>query len=206
MLGLLIGDCLHNLRAALDNLVYELLVARHGDPPPDKFAVSSEFPIFSDRPMILRQHQRKIGGIDPAAQTIIEGLQPYQRGNDFGSHPLWLLHNLSNIDKHRVPHVALLTIPSAFAYFVNSETDTPVGTSNIEWFVGLIENSAVIARYEPDPDYPDAEMKVNFTPIFGIAFGNEGSAAYGRQVILTLDWMGSHIRNHVIPPLRPYLT
>jgi hypothetical protein len=33
-LRLIIGDCLHNLRSALDNLVYDLVIARHGDPPP----------------------------------------------------------------------------------------------------------------------------------------------------------------------------
>src|SRR5215213_6698142 len=43
---LIIGDCLHNLRSALDNLVYDLVIAYHGDPPPPQFVEYSEFPIF----------------------------------------------------------------------------------------------------------------------------------------------------------------
>ena len=45
----------------------------------------------------------------PAAQAIIEGLQPHHRQYGFFvTHPLWLLHGLSNVDKHRALHVALL--------------------------------------------------------------------------------------------------
>jgi|SRR5215212_2196849 len=106
-LGLLIGDCLHNLRSALDNLAYELAVAYTGDPLPDAVATRSEFPILGDRPMKAGERQRKIGGIHPDAQTIIEGLQPYQRGQHYAVDPLWVLHELSNIDKHRLPLVTL---------------------------------------------------------------------------------------------------
>src|SRR3712207_1680124 len=38
----IIGDCLYNFRSGLDHLIYELVVAYHGDPPPSQFVESSE--------------------------------------------------------------------------------------------------------------------------------------------------------------------
>jgi hypothetical protein len=36
----------------------------------------------------------------PDEQALIEGAQPYHAGNLRRRHPLWLLHELSNLDKH----------------------------------------------------------------------------------------------------------
>ncbi len=90
---LIIGDCLHNLRSALDNLAYELAVRHHGSSPlPDPFDRWSEFPIFGDREWTVRERRNKIGCIHPRAQAIIKRLQPYTRGDKFTSDPLWMLH------------------------------------------------------------------------------------------------------------------
>ena len=105
---LIIGDCLHNLRSALDSLVYELALAHNGiDPLPEDRAKGLEFPIFGNRMMDAQECRKKIGCIHPDAQAAIKGLQPYNKGNEFASDPLWKLHRLSNVDKHRVPHVYL---------------------------------------------------------------------------------------------------
>jgi hypothetical protein len=45
-LRLLIGDCLHNFRFALDNLAYELAVEHQRGPLPYPYFKDSEFPIF----------------------------------------------------------------------------------------------------------------------------------------------------------------
>ena len=80
-----------------------------------------------------------------------------------------------------------------------------MGISSIEWELGPIEHNAVNARYEPDPDYPDAEMQVHLEDIFGIAFGQGESAAYGWDVVLTMRRLENHIINQIVPPLRPFL-
>ncbi len=90
--GIIIGDCLHNLRSALDNLVYELIVACHGDPPPPRFVERSEFPIFGPKVMNSSACQKRIGGIAPAAQAIIKELQPYKRGKKYASDHLVAPH------------------------------------------------------------------------------------------------------------------
>jgi hypothetical protein len=75
---LIIGDCLHNLRSALDNLVYELALAYVGiDPLPEDRTRKLEFPIFGNRSMTTGECRNKIGCIHPDAQTIIKELQPH---------------------------------------------------------------------------------------------------------------------------------
>ena len=69
---LMIGDCLHNLRASLDNLVYELAVQHTGrNPLPENLASGLLFPIV-DRLMtpdeFRSRYKGKIGLLDPGAQ------------------------------------------------------------------------------------------------------------------------------------------
>jgi hypothetical protein len=45
------------------------------------------------------------GGVCADALAIIHDAQPYQFGTDYAAHPLWMLNELWNIDKHR--HVAM---------------------------------------------------------------------------------------------------
>src|SRR5437588_11644673 len=104
--SLLIGDCLHNLRSGLDVLAFSLALA-YTTPLPDDLVESSEFPIFGDEDrrgrtgvgaQMFRDNGRfKVRGIDPNALTEIERLQPYYRGYQFRTHPLWVLHDLDRI-------------------------------------------------------------------------------------------------------------
>ena len=109
--SILMGDVLHNLRGSLDHLVYAMAAsAVYPKPLSQDIAEKSEFPIVGDinsrglagagQHMFDASKTTKLNGIPPQAQAIIEGLQPYKRGNDFKSHHLRALHELSNIDKH----------------------------------------------------------------------------------------------------------
>jgi len=107
-LSVLVGDILFSLRSALDHLANSLAVHHVGLGGDLK---GTEFPIFSDQKTFFALDRRgkpqrwsglyKIMSIGPDAQAIIKELQPYHRGNDYARHPLWRLHDLCNIDKHR---------------------------------------------------------------------------------------------------------
>jgi hypothetical protein len=105
-LSLVAGDCIHNLRAALDNLAFELALAHTKGPLSAKVEGDSAFPILStdiaQDPDSLKKFNRMTGGIDPLAKAGIEGLQPYKRKDRFRSHPLWQLNKLSVEEKHRL--------------------------------------------------------------------------------------------------------
>jgi len=202
-LRLIIGDCLHNLRSALDNLVYDLVIAHHGDPPPPQFVEYSEFPIFGPKAMNSNARKKRIGGVDPNAQTIIEGLQPHNRGNKFASDPLWQLHQLSNMDKHRVPHVTQVAVRR-----VVDVPEIPGVSGTLTINIGSYKDGAEIATYTPRTSAvaEGFDPKVHMDPLltFGIAFGQE-SATPGCDCSFTLGRIRNRIVNEILPPLVPFL-
>lgn len=108
--GLLFGECIHNIRSALDNLTYAL-ARLHLDPPARPNQI--QFPIYQDEALFEKNGRRDISQLPPAAALMIEQLQPFQRNHpdDPGTpatDPLVLLQWQSNTDKHRVPSVVLL--------------------------------------------------------------------------------------------------
>lgn len=201
-LGLVIGDCLHGLRAALDNLVYELALAHVGiDPMPEGRARLLEFPIFGNRAMDDRECRNKIGCIDPRAQAIIKGLQPHNLGDAASTDPLWWLQRLSNIDKHRLPHVVLF-VPLSIPYAAVGATSP----WEIEPIWGPTERRAPIARF-PAIGYDGEEADVEFDPSFSVAFGQRTPKEIPRvPVTHVLRKIVSHIGFNVVTPLAPYLT
>lgn len=101
LLGLLLGDYVHNLRAALDHLVCQLARAAGGT------CDTTQFPIFSAEPNFVKKAGTLLKGIDPSHRAIIEKLQPYHTGKaDRESHFLSVIAWLDNTDKHRVIHPA----------------------------------------------------------------------------------------------------
>jgi hypothetical protein len=200
-LSLIVGDCIHNLRAALDNLIYELAVAHHGGRVPSNVEGKSAFPIFSESAQFARKRKDMIGGIAPAAQAVIESLQPYNRGGKFRRSPLWQLNQLSNEDKHRLPHVVLFA-QLGVAFFVPDN----LTIDDIEPIFSLIESRAPIARY-PSFDKTGAEVDVQPTPSVSIGFGQRVPKQLRSMAVpLRLAFIHNHIVNSVLPPLRRFIT
>jgi len=112
-LPLIFGDAYHNLRAALDYLVYQMHVRRYRgrfpQPPPD-IAQQSAFPILRTQPAQPASAWREIKNLAQRQRTAIEWLQPYKTR---GGKPVRDLRRtlldigaLNNIDKHRELHLA----------------------------------------------------------------------------------------------------
>lgn len=112
-LSILAGDVIHDLRSSLDHLVWQLSLIV----TPTPFE-RSEFPIYDaefkcfdintkkDREGFHQAGRSKIRDVPLAAQHIIESVQPYHYGHAIGDW-LWILQELSNRDKHRLPLHAL---------------------------------------------------------------------------------------------------
>jgi hypothetical protein len=110
---LLVGDCLFNLRSALDHIVFSLHVKACRGDVPREVAEKSAFPILDQRAISRR------GTTDTAKWTEIKRLpytqrralawlQPYNRRNDDLKNirrSLDRIGTLNNIDKHRHLHV-----------------------------------------------------------------------------------------------------
>lgn len=101
----IIGDCLFNLRSALDHLAWEL-VHLDGKIPTDEDMTT--FPIW-ESPFTKKGKPRTLQ-LKPAVscQDILDAVEKVQPYVDTGSppeppswNPLWELHRLNIIDKHR---------------------------------------------------------------------------------------------------------
>lgn len=108
--GLAVGEYIHNVRSALDNLAFALARLKM-DPPTRPNAVT--FPIYRDKDAFQKNGRRNIDQMPEAVTALIERIQPFQRdgGPTEGiaeNDPLLQLQWLSNTDKHRVPAVVLI--------------------------------------------------------------------------------------------------
>lgn len=97
-----VGEIVHNLRSALDHLVWQLVIANGAEP-----SSKNEFPIFRDAKKYQDNVRWDLQGVSPGAKSKIEWAQPFQKHGGIGSQ-LWILHCLNNIDKHRHVHMAVL--------------------------------------------------------------------------------------------------
>lgn len=177
-LGVIVGDCVHNLRSALDQLIYQLALGRK-DSPGRKTA----FPVFIDAGTYRKQRRRIIGDLDPKAQQIVDDLQP--GGDNPTFDPLYVLHELWNEDKHRL-------IPLVASSAVSSEVSLPpgVGIEEIEvvFRQGPLEGEEVIGWFVmPKGMRPDQYVHPDFA--FDVALPRDGPA-HGAPVRQELHRLG----------------
>jgi hypothetical protein len=101
--ALMIGDFFHNLRSALDHLVYTIAVDVTGQNPPPR-ARKWSFPVSRDCPDFTEKRWR----VDPqnvlgdTVWTAIERVQPCHRPHPELPPLLRLLEEFDNADKHRL--------------------------------------------------------------------------------------------------------
>jgi hypothetical protein len=105
--GIIVGEFAHNLRLALDNLLWQIILARLGTPPEN----TSQFPIYEGKRTHRRESseravRRVTAGVSADDLTFIEGAQPYQVGLKAQREGLAMLQYLNNVDKHRFVHPA----------------------------------------------------------------------------------------------------
>jgi hypothetical protein len=95
-LGVVVGDIVSNLRAALDYLVYALAWLDTGSPQR-----KTQFPIADTPKQFQAVAKKRLKGIDVAHIAAIEATQPYKPGHRW----LRVLRELSNTDKHMHMHL-----------------------------------------------------------------------------------------------------
>lgn len=120
--GVVVGEVVHHLRSALDNVVWQLVLA-NDEIPGDKH----EFPIAKDSAWFAKVAPRKLAGVSRDAFTAIEAAQPYNRsdGKPVTDHFLWSVHQLDVVDKHRLLHV-VAAMPETGAYSI-SQRQSDIG-------------------------------------------------------------------------------
>lgn len=98
----ILGDAIHNLRAAFDLIACQVVALGGGN------QAHAQFPIFSSSKKYFEKVDRYLGGAPQNAIDVIERFQPYHGGSN---EALWLIHKLDILDKHRM----IVPVGSAFS-------------------------------------------------------------------------------------------
>lgn len=108
-INLLAGEIVYQLRSALDHTIHQLVLADgHGE----KLAGSRrhQFPIFETEVGYRTRAPAMIDGVSPSVGRLIKDAQPFASTLAASAHPLWILQDLSNTDKHRVIPVSVVAL------------------------------------------------------------------------------------------------
>jgi hypothetical protein len=157
--GVILGDFVGNLRAALDHAVNGVAEANAGD--------GTKFPIIRDQKRYQDAAKDDLKGVPGSIKALIEQMQPYHdhaRGKR-----LVLLADLSNIDKHRVLYPA-----SALVY--NGTWNQPHGAGDVEFMFrdgGVLgEEAEIHVRFVGPDRAPEVEGGAPYQLLFKDPTGN----------------------------------
>jgi hypothetical protein len=209
---LIIGDAIHNLRAALDQLVYALALREHqtthpGQPLPEEIERRLQFPIIAIsrdesrtvEEVYLDAANRQLQGVPIDAATRIQGLQPYHGANPL-IEPLNILNDLDIIDKHRRLHAVV--IAPAIQEFQLGGGDMYV--KKFKANNAPVKHNTPILRYTiRATSSTPVQMQGRFAR--AIALGEGPPAIQQREVVGMLLELRQHILDNVLPPLVDFL-
>ncbi|MBB1031265.1 hypothetical protein G6027_10270 [Dietzia sp. SLG310A2-38A2] len=101
--ALAFSDWAHQLRAALDAILYQLAVKDSGqNPPPGESRL--QYPLATNRAAFDREARRRLKHLSTVSIAAIERTQPYNIPTKEHGHALWWLHEVARIDRHRLAH------------------------------------------------------------------------------------------------------
>jgi hypothetical protein len=92
-ISILAGDTVHNLRAALDHLIWALVRVAGNEP-----SFRTQFPIGQDEKSYRVAVKKQAGGLTAEMLNTLHGCRPWRGGND----ALFDIHHLDIVDKHRL--------------------------------------------------------------------------------------------------------
>ncbi len=184
MWGVILGEAVHDLRSALDHVIYQLTLDWHGAELP-----RTSFPVMIDpdrwhKPVKVTFKNPSgleygsglwlIRGVGPGPTAFIEALQPYPTRQPEDSDVL-ALHELWNQDKHRLLHFWGLQ-------FVGDPYNVRIpglqGTYNIAVERGVLKDGA--KTYTVTFDQPNPGVDVYFGLASAVTFQNPADAGPAR--------------------------
>ncbi len=192
---LLLSETIHHLRAALDNLAWQT-VSHYSD-----FKNLSElqqkqiyFPICENQEKFSEGVKKKLPGIPKKFLEVFLQVQPFMGAGVIGYHPLTILRELSDKDKHRTLHV-IATGAKVLSLGAQVEDDSYVtfhksGKSPVEMLEGPLVDGATFAKLVLPSSFTGMDaLQVEF--MVGFVFAN--LLDNQRLVIPTLFMMYKYI-------------
>lgn len=160
--SLIAGDCVHNLRSALDSLVYAIAVHETGlNPPADERAL--QFPVASC-PNDFKKQKNRIRSLSPIVQSEIEKAQPYNVSHPEFPPALELLGTLDIIDKHK-----MLNVVAAVPHRASVEMTGHAVISDITMHRTGVDSKTEILSFTVDPPNRDLSYKCEAVIVICVA-------------------------------------
>ncbi|HEY2893167.1 MAG TPA: hypothetical protein VGJ16_03115 [Pirellulales bacterium] len=210
-LSLIIGDCVSNLRIALDHLA--LAMAKSHTPNMSQGDITaSEFPIYSSAGGFKRNGTKKVRCINAVACAAIESFQPYHGFHPYPIHPLWIIHELNRVDKHRsltmCTGVPMLDGRQMIGFRPRNLELAKAHPKALAYAdargIGELVVDAVMMRYASFTEFPVNCMQFDPVVTAEITFGH-GSPVPLEPVIPVLEAMCNFVRDVVIAQFSKFL-
>lgn len=201
-IAVIVGDCIHNLRSALDIMAVELTVEglkREGKEMSRTKRDETGFPIAADRARFDAKFPDNTKHWPDPAKELLQLLEPFKNGGQPVSRMLWDLHQLDIIDKHHLL-VPAVSIASGFSWEIGypngvSATGKGVQRSAVrlgpgsEEGVPLKSGDEVLTFWASDP-----HLKCTVGADFEVGFGEnpivEGSLNNALHTFVrAVDWV-----------------
>jgi hypothetical protein len=198
-LSAIVGDCLHNLRSALDHIA-DGVIRRAGLDPTRR----TMFPIQISEPT-GGLHINPAPGPGSVAMAVVESVQPYAAGSG-GAHPLLFLDELNRVDKHRELLFALTALSSG-AWGLPLDMPSP----RRRYIRRPIKDGDEIAWFEfahpwpkhPEPEFdPELLLSIRLRPPTGFSMPSIVLHPL-EELMSSMFWNVAH---WIVPQFEPFLT
>ena len=180
-----VSDCLHNLRACLDNLVFRLAELNQqmlGETVSNRTADGLSFPICKTREPFEAARPEALKGTSDLAKDLVHEYQPYNRANPAEDAALWVLRKLQDVDKHRfLVRIQLDVTTIKWAVVPGYETEMIPGPAF--QIPTRLEDDERLCTILVNPPNPKLDLDLN--PDFSVVF-DEGPAE-GQDVVTALS-------------------
>jgi hypothetical protein len=179
MIAAIIGDCVHNLRSAMDHIVVRFTRT-------SKQRQSANWPICTEdfwlkdagRRYVLRdpeprrRYRQAVEGLSESKRAIIQNSQPYTFPNPY-NHILAILSRMDNADKHKDLTVIGAGLTDAFYRAAPQGWAIRRGLTRIGQFM---EDGAIIQPAIPaDLGYPEMDVEISGTATIHVKLAGVGS-------------------------------
>lgn len=153
------GDAIHNYRAALDHVAWQLV--RHGSDPNSKRPNLVQFPILTFESDFRAWQDRRLPGVAAKQVEFIHSRHGYKRGKATNE-MLLAIADLSNEDKHRAIH-SVVAVPAGIQHDVAFTHCRPIDFTGPETHPEL-KPGTVVGRYSGIITGPKPNMDMGITP------------------------------------------
>ena len=182
--SVLAAECIHNLRTALEQLAWQLVIANGKRPTKN----DTKFPLLINDPATiedverrenaLSSYRRNVKGMSAAAQAYILALQPYQPGNGGKDNLLRIVHDPNVTDKHCELVIVKNSIRTNLTYRFK-----PIVVSELTTFTLAETEDSAVARHGALTLKP---VNVDTQVIIQISFGEVGTTRL--QPVIDVLW------------------